>query len=537
MRSEARLPGEIAKIRAQADREASKVKQQIRLFDLNQEKLYADARLQQSKEGSAEELKSKINLLKIQANIEIAQAQGNSAKILSIKAKEKREEFELVRAANRKIADDALAANVAATNSKISQLTIAGADATNQQLLEAKQELVEEQAQIERVAVVRSIDTAENKVIRIRAINSKELADKIELEKQKAAAEINASENLNNASSSLVSNRAQRVIQNTKLSFTERQKASDDYYNSEINKVNSQLSAEESRFQKGIISLSDYNAKKLDIQDKYEALTTAKAESAAELRSQKVLVIAEIANATLGTLFNSLSTSQAANYQAELAAVQDMEDRKIITKEAAAKRQKAIRRNQAAEEKKLALFEAGLNFSLALSKAIASAAFPKNLFAIAFATFQGLAQISAIASRPLPQLWKGTKKAKEGVYRTGELGQELMWHKDTGFNMLGRRGEEVNYIPEGARVFNHIETIDIMRNFTPMATIPKGFEGQMMGTVINNIDAKEIGREVRAAIKEMPRHDIRIDKTGIHVIAQEGINKTEFLNSYYSSRK
>lgn len=48
--------------------------------------------------------------------------------------------------------------------------------------------------------------------------------------------------------------------------------------------------------------------------------------------------------------------------------------------------------------------------------------------------------------------------------------------------------------------------------------------------------AKEIAKEV-GCLKDIPGIDVRTDKNGIFIIAKEGIDRTEFLNSKYSIKK
>jgi hypothetical protein len=539
LKSSAKLPGEVAQIRAQADKDAQKVTQQIRIFDLNQQKLVEDAKLQNSKEGSEEELRARLAILKIQAKTEIEQANGNSKKILDIKAKEKRDEFELVRTFDRKIVDNALAANIAEANSRISKLTQAGARVDNQQLLNARVELLEAQAQVERVAVERSIDTAENKRVRIRAINEKELADKIQLERDKAAADINENQALNDAFTQIQINRANRGLNAVRLTSKQREKFETDLYNAQILQINNTLSAEEERYNNGIISEKDYLAKKAKLEDDAEALRTQKAITAEQRRAQAVQSIQQNAQQTLLNIGELLIQNNSARYNAEVAEIDDLKNRKIITEEEAAKRTRAIRLRAAKEEKEMALFSAFISQGLAVLSVLRDNTIPSVIkpFAIATAIAEAVSQIALIASRPLPQLKSGVKKAKAGVYRVGEIGQELMWHKDTGFEMLGKRGEEVKYVPEGARVFNAAETRNIVATMAiPSYSIPS-MAGFPKGAISNSTRGSEridYEKMADAIARKLPGVDVQIDEKGIAVIAKKGLDRTQYLNNRYT---
>lgn len=255
--------------------------------------------------------------------------------------------------------------------------------------------------------------------------------------------------------------------------------------------------------------------------------------------------IRQLAMQTVDNLLQIVSQNNNARIEGEIARITELKDKKIITEEEATNRIRGLRRKAAADEKKMALFSALLSQSQAVLAVLADKTIPAVIkpFVLAATIAQAVSQIALIASRPLPQLYRGTKKAKEGIYRTGELGQELLWHKGQA-QLLGKRGEEVNYIPEGARVFNAVETADILKNMPhmnfdlpTMAPLPKWAENSMSNTVINHIDTKAIGEELRTALKELPSYEVNIDKSGIHVIAKEGIDKTEFINNKYSFKR
>jgi hypothetical protein len=531
---------EINKIRLQANRDVANQRRQIQIFDLENEKSIEDAKLQRAKEGSENELTQRLKILDIEKKEEIVKAKGNTSKLIDIDATYFKKKEDLLKAYNQKIVDNALAANVADINSQISKLTLDGARADNEKLLEAKKDLLEAQAQIERVGVERSIDTDTNKRIRIKAINDKELADKRQLERDKAAADINENQALNDAFTQIQVNRANRGLDAVRLTSKQREKFQTDLYNAQILQINNTLSAEEERFNKGIISEKDYLAKKAKLEDDAEALRTQKAITAEQARLVAVQSIQQNAQQTLLNIGELLIQNNSARYNSEIAQIDDLKNRKIITEEEAAKRTKAIRLRAAKEEKEMALFSAFLSQGLAVLSVLRDPTIPSAIkpFVIAATIAEAVSQIALIASRPLPQLKSGTKKAKEGVYRVGEIGQELMWHKDTGFEMLGKRGEEIKYVPEGARVFNAVETRNIVTamavpsySIPSMAGLPKGAE-RGIGNI--SIDAAAIGKEIRDAIKEIPGVDVKINEHGISVIAKKGLDRTQYLNNRYT---
>jgi hypothetical protein len=538
LQSQAHLPGEIAQIRAQADREAQKVRQDIRLFDIAQEKFVVDANLQKAKEGSAAELNYKISLLELQKRAEIEKADGNAKQVFDIRAKYAKDEYELRKTYNQKAQDDALSASIAATNSQISQLTVQGADATNQQLLLAKEKLIEQQAEQERIGVDRSIDTAGNKIARLQAINDKELADKVELERQKSAAEISSTESFNGALLQLEANRAQRTIDNVHSSAAERKKAEKDVYDYQLQLITNSLDADKARLDQNLITQQEYDTKELEAIDKQEALKLQKAQQGAADRQ----AIEQASVALLTTLASGYFDSLKQGYQDDIEKVNELKDKKLISEKEADKRLRLIKRNQAIADREQALF----NIAITTAQNIVKDHLNPVLIALDIGT--GIAQAALVLGKKLPQLFKGTKSAKEGIYRTGELGPELMWHKNY-TRILGKRGEEVNYVPEGAQVFTHVETEKILKQMPQMAlpqfdlpTMPAlpEWAAQTVSQAPAAIDYDKLGKAVAkhvGKIEDMPSYEWNVDNDGL---AQSVISRnqtTKFLNRKYSFRK
>ena len=74
LKSAAKLPGEIARIRAQANRDAGKVKNEIQIFDLTEEKALLEKHLANVKEGTVQELELRKELAAKQNAIDAAQS-------------------------------------------------------------------------------------------------------------------------------------------------------------------------------------------------------------------------------------------------------------------------------------------------------------------------------------------------------------------------------------------------------------------------------------------------------------------------------
>ena len=113
-------------------------------------------------------------------------------------------------------------------------------------------------------------------------------------------------------------------------------------------------------------------------------------------------------------------------YQYEEAALQDQLKRKEISQKQYDAKLRALKRKQAEDDKKFAIFNALIAISQAILVANASAAFPANIPAISFASAIGALQLAAIISRPIPKFAKGTLNVQGGLQGQDSVHAMLM---------------------------------------------------------------------------------------------------------------
>ena len=203
-----------------------------------------------------------------------------------------------------------------------------------------------------------------------------------------------------------------------------------------------------------------------------------------------------------------------------------------ITEEEAIKRNKRIDaeekkvKTQAAQrDKALAVFNAVI--STAQSVANALAVFPAPNFVLAgIAAALGAAQIAVIASRPIPKFRTGKKNQYEGPGIIGEAGQEIFEH--AGKQYLAQK-ETLVWLGKEDRVYTPQET----KRMLP--SVNRELMKQQPESILAHIDhaelAKEIGKEVARQIK-IP--GVTIDENGLKAWIQEGLNRTNYMDKYYS---
>lgn len=135
----------------------------------------------------------------------------------------------------------------------------------------------------------------------------------------------------------------------------------------------------------------------------------------------------------------------------ELEIVGNNNDAKTAIDKKYAKQQAEIRRRQAENEKKMALFDIAIQTGIAVSKAIASSPLTFGLPWSAFALAQGALQAGLVLAKPIPAYAKGTKNATEGLAIVGERGTEAIESKD-GSIRLTQNKAHLAYLQQGDTV-------------------------------------------------------------------------------------
>jgi hypothetical protein len=288
-------------------------------------------------------------------------------------------------------------------------------------------------------------------------------------------------------------------------------------------------------------------------EEKKEQDLKASVERRIMLVSAAMQIVTDISNA----IFESDAADRQARLEAELKALDERKakelDNKNLTeqqKEDIDKRYKAremqIKKKAWMDEQKAKEQQAIINGALAITNILAT--MPKFDFGIASAIAIGAAiastalQVSKIKSAKFPGLYRGTESAEEGIYRVGEIGRELMWHKDTGFQMLGNRGEELRFVPQGAQVFTAYETAQMMSVQPPAYEMPtssplpvwaeKQMSSQQAGHM--ELDYDKMGRAVARHVPKPVTNQINMDQNGFSNYILTYGNKTNIRNQRYT---
>jgi hypothetical protein len=252
----------------------------------------------------------------------------------------------------------------------------------------------------------------------------------------------------------------------------------------------------------------------------------------AKIAAQQRLVAFQIQAAqVLASSIVEISRNQS---ERELAVLQDRLDRGIITQEQYEQKTRAIKRRAAQQEKQLALFQATIAQSLAVLAVIKDQTIPvalKPVF-IALAVAQALAQIAAIASRPIPAFKKGTKNAPGGPSLIGEAGGEL--YHSAGKWGYAASAQIVNLSP-GAKVIPAPDTARILSNYNiPQPAALSQYHVDSYGGI--KIDYKKLGRVIGREVGKLPLTQWSYDERGVTKRQTNVSNRIAHTNKRYSSK-
>ncbi len=167
-----------------------------------------------------------------------------------------------------------------------------------------------------------------------------------------------------------------------------------------------------------------------------------------------------------------------------------------------------IARRQAAREKALKIFEAGINTASAVVEAL------PNLVMAGIVGGIGILNIAAIASEPLPAYGKGGRINKPEIALVGEKGREIMLSNSIVDDpQLGPIADDLARIQEGKspRYIKQPPAPNFKAMSEAIGAQPRAYGSVTTGTNVNNIDTKaltNVASEIsymRKGIAEMTR--------------------------------
>ncbi|GEO08757.1 hypothetical protein [Segetibacter aerophilus] len=249
--------------------------------------------------------------------------------------------------------------------------------------------------------------------------------------------------------------------------------------------------------------------------------------------------ITQAAYQVVSNIAQIFAQSSQANVDEEIQQITQLKDHKIITAEEADKRIRTIRRKAAADEKKMAIFSALLSQSQAVLAVLADKTIPAIIkpFVIAATIASSLSQLALIISRPLPAFKTGVIGLQgPGTETSDSIIARLSKNESVIKASMTRKWKPALTAINENRFESYIANIKMPEmnygNFS-MARVPSGWNS---GNSAPALDYEKLGQSVArhvGKVSDISQLDVNIDKTGIHVIAKEGSDRTEYLNNKY----
>lgn len=373
----------------------------------------------------------------------------------------------------------------------------------------ATQDFLKDQIAANEAALIESRDGFVKLVAQIALINAKlrlELANSDLGPNERLAAELRAGEEIKKARQDLLGD----------LQALQRN------HNTEITKID-----QERILQGASLAQQELEKKRQNAEDQ-KKITEDRIKKEQELQQRQT----EFAIQTAASLAGSITEIYRNNADAQIAIEQQRLEQGLITQEQFDQKSRAIRRRAAQQEKQLALFQAALAQSLAILSILKDQTIPvtaKPLF-IALASAQALAQLAAIASKPIPAFKRGTKDAPGGPSLVGEAGAELIYHNG---NWQYASKATVLDLPKHAKVIPAPETAQILQKYE----IPIPNISQNVNTTVGQvrIDYQKLGQAVGREVAKLPLQQFSFDENGIARYNMKLAHRNNYLNGKFRS--
>ena len=193
-----------------------------------------------------------------------------------------------------------------------------------------------------------------------------------------------------------------------------------------------------------------------------------------ETVEEKAKVVGLAISEAFQEAFNTLSTMSDANYQQMYSNLERQRDVSILFAGESTtareeidrqyeERRKRIQRQQAESQKRLAMFNIATNTAQAIMAVFAKTPPPAGIpLALAVGAI-GAVQLALTASQPIPQFYKGTQNAPEGLAWTDEKGAELHTDKNGRIKDLGSsKGARLKKLEKGDKIYTASQTKKMM---------------------------------------------------------------------------
>lgn len=238
--------------------------------------------------------------------------------------------------------------------------------------------------------------------------------------------------------------------------------------------------------------------------------------------------------------FNTIANASQQNFDAEYSRLEQQKNvsMQFAGESTAAKeeiekeyerRKKEIQKREAEAQKRLAIFNIGINTAQAIMAAVAESPLTFGLPFSAVAAAIGAAQIAMVSAQQIPQFWKGTDNAPEGLAWTQEKGAEVITDSKGNVKTYGNnKGAQLTYLNKGDKVYkSHTDYINKELSKNGIQQMGQSFSNVNVTSGLTKEDLSEEITRLSRTISSKDNINIQIDKSGF----KTAINGKQYLNN------
>ncbi len=528
--------GERAKIEAEGVREIADLRFAFQKKALEDAMAAIDAQVLKAKEGSREEFDFRLQALQAARDLELKDQELAAGKKKLIDANYYRERQKLVEAFNQKQAEDVINSRVAENQAQLSILQLNNVAETNGKVLELRKNLIDEQAALEVIGIQASEKHEELRRLRISAVYQKALVDKQQLERQKAAAEIENDFNYSDKKYQAEILKNQAVLFDVKSTAAERKQAeadvtrfsqiqTDNYYNYLKNKLDAHVISEDEYY-------DALAAKDLEYWNQRLQIVQQSSQFEQQLRERAYGIAKQIGDGLFAIDSERYARDQEANQQRF--------DKKLITEREYNNRKKEIDRAQANARKQQAIFDIGVDTAKTIFQIQAQAAIlASNPLTLPLAA-KALAQIPFVIGESII----ATAFILAKKYKTGGMIEGPGSGTSDSIPIWASKGEYVTKAEMTAKHKLALEAINnnkfqdylikyempkIYNQFS-MPVVPQVSSRYVETRTTEKIDYREFASAFAKELASSPHVNISLDENGFNISVQKGLETIEYKN-------
>ena len=514
--------------------EAKKRAEERRRAIADAENQLADIRIALMKDGADKEI-ARINL---DFDRKIAEIKGNSKAEIALRAALEQQRAKEIQNVNDEISEAERKQQEELAKLRLQNELKVAEDAGGQRVYELRAEILAKQAELEKSAIKRSIENEELRAAKIREIDLKLKADLEANERSRANEEVATARSAAERRVKEAENAALAILNDENSTNEQIKAARETLANHEANLRDIRMQEIKAQLKKGLITEQEFQDQKLDIErealDAEREMIAERTAQTQELVNNILSFVSDMASEIFGAISDNINRQleDLDNlYTTDAEEAKENANKKYISEKELEDKKLELKRKAAAVEKAEAAFNIAMNTAMAIMRIWADV--PKvdfgatTIVMTAMAAALGATQLAMVLAKPLPQYANG---------RRGGEGE---------FAMVGERGAELMYIPQGASIVPHdkLSRPELWGQYG----IPKGkrpimphIDPEIAGFAIAQqmgygIDYDKLGRTImdNVRIPAQKAVHVNVDRTGI--LVSEGNDTHHILNHKYEA--